>query len=291
MENGKTKKPVKTWEELGLTDDFLFSKVMKDEKICKKLLETLLHTKIQKIVYLEEEKVVHIALKSKGVRLDVYIESENRVFNIEMQAGCQAGLAKRSRYYQSMIDLNILEAGEYYTKLKESYVIFICSFDPFGAKKAEYQFENICLGEDHKPLRLGDQTKKIFFNAKAYMKAEDKDIQEFLKYVDGQPSDNPFVQEIENKVAEVKQVKEWRQEYMKTLLWEQDIRQEAWQEAWDEASKATEEKTRKEDIRKLIATLRLRNMPDDTIEELVMETYHLTSEVAKSYLCGELATS
>ena len=41
-------------------------------------------------------------------------------------------LPKRMRYYQGMIDLNILEKGENYKNLKKSFVIFICTFDLFG---------------------------------------------------------------------------------------------------------------------------------------------------------------
>lgn len=44
----------KSWEELQIKDDFLFAKVMRDKKICKKVLEKLLHIKIKDIKYLEE---------------------------------------------------------------------------------------------------------------------------------------------------------------------------------------------------------------------------------------------
>lgn len=48
----------------------------------------------------------------------------------------------------------------------------------------------------------------------AYDKAEDADIRAFLKYVNGEPDNNPFVQKIETKVEEIKANKAWRQEYM-----------------------------------------------------------------------------
>ena len=103
---------IKTWEELEIKDDFMFAKVMRDKEICKKLLERLLQTKIRDIVYLEEQKAIDIEKDAKSVRLDVYIEEGNRVFNLEMQTTNKRNLPKRSRYYQGMIDLNTIEKGE-----------------------------------------------------------------------------------------------------------------------------------------------------------------------------------
>lgn len=69
----------------------------------------------------------------KGVRLDVYAaDDEKTVYDIEMQATSNKNLPKRSRYYQGMIDLNLIKKGEDYKTLRKSYIIFICIFDPFG---------------------------------------------------------------------------------------------------------------------------------------------------------------
>ena len=65
---------IKAWEELEIKDDFMFAKVMRDKKLCKKLLERLLQTKIRDIVYLEEQKSINIEKDAKSIRLDVYIE-------------------------------------------------------------------------------------------------------------------------------------------------------------------------------------------------------------------------
>ena len=47
---------MKNYNELTLTDDYLFSQVMKDESVCKPFLEMLLEIKIAKIEYLQEQK-------------------------------------------------------------------------------------------------------------------------------------------------------------------------------------------------------------------------------------------
>lgn len=145
-----------------------------------------------------------------------------------MQATSQSDLPYRSRYYQGMIDLNCIEKGEDYDELKESYIIFICTFDPFGKGMAQYTFENLC--KEDMGIPLNDGTRKIFFNAKSYAKAEDEDVREFLRYVNGEKGDNPFVQIIDNKVVKVKSSKEWRREYMTLMMRDRENHKQGKQE-------------------------------------------------------------
>ena len=93
-------------------------------------MENILNIKIRDIVYVDYEETIQMTAKSKGIRLDIYVEDDdNTVFNLEMQTTTYKELPKRSRYYQGIIDLNMIEKGESYDILKESYVIFICTFD------------------------------------------------------------------------------------------------------------------------------------------------------------------
>ena len=125
-----TFKPV---EELTFTDDFMFGYVLRDPEICKTLLETLLGIQIDYVEYPELQKSISSFYESKGVRLDVYIKGSNRVFDIEIQNDFQLALPRRTRYYQSMIDMDDLLKGADYSELKESFIIFVCQFDPFKA--------------------------------------------------------------------------------------------------------------------------------------------------------------
>lgn len=59
------------WEDLRITNDFLFGKVMRNEEICKELVESILNIKIDKIEYPEEQKTIDISIDAKSVRLDV----------------------------------------------------------------------------------------------------------------------------------------------------------------------------------------------------------------------------
>ena len=133
---------MKKYEELDITDPFIFAKVMSEKELCKPLLENILNIKIRDIVYVDYEETIQMTAKSKGIRLDIYVEDDNNtVFNIEMQTTTYKELPKRSRYYQGIIDLNMIEKGESYDILKESYVIFICTFDFFEKGRSVYEFD------------------------------------------------------------------------------------------------------------------------------------------------------
>ena len=119
------------FKPVTIQDDLMFGTVMADPECCKPFLETILETKIKKIEYPERQKTVDIAIHSKSIRMDVY--------DVEMQTGKNRNLPKRTRFYQGMIDLNILAKGEDYVQLKKSLVIFICTFDPFGYDEYIYR--------------------------------------------------------------------------------------------------------------------------------------------------------
>lgn len=110
----------KKYEELDFTDDFFFCKIlMKNKRLCKELLELILKIKIEKIVFSMEQKPIEITADGKGVRLDVYVEDDEKtIYDIEMQPTMKKNLPKRSRYYQGMIDLNLIERGANYKELK-----------------------------------------------------------------------------------------------------------------------------------------------------------------------------
>ena len=87
----------KRWEDLTITDDFMFCKVMSDPDICKELLEILLHIKIERLEFHEPQKSFKLTSESRGIRLDVYVKDSNRVFDIELQTTNERNLELRTR--------------------------------------------------------------------------------------------------------------------------------------------------------------------------------------------------
>ena len=203
----------KKYEELGITDAFMFAKVMSNKEICKPVLEQILNIKIRDIEYLDYEETIQIAPGSKSIRLDIYVEDDkNTVFNLEMQTTNYEELPKRSRYYQDIIDLKLIEKGQSYDILKTSYVIFICTFDFFEKNRSIYEFENICV--DDSDIKLNDGTHKIFLNTKGNRDGISKELQMLLDYFDGREPESQLAKDIDRKVFEARNNKQWRREYM-----------------------------------------------------------------------------
>ena len=212
----------KTIQQLNLSDDFLFAKVMADSEICRRVLEKILTVPIRKVEAPTTQRTIDLLFEGKGVRLDVYVnDDEGTVYNIEMQCSKKRNLPKRTRYYAGSIDLDLIAAGEDYINLKKAYVIFICTFDPFRDGRHIYTFENRC--RENLSLSLGDESIKVFLNTRGKLEDVDEEMKEFLAYVEdttdrfAAQAKSPLIRQIHRKVTEVKQNPKMEVEYM-TLM-------------------------------------------------------------------------
>ena len=204
----------KAWEDLTFTDDFMFSQVMKNKEICKEVVETILGIKVGKIEFLTSQYEIEIDPEAKTIAMDVYLRDEKKIINVELQNGHRLELPKRSRYYQAAADIDNTLPGELYSEMKDNYVIFICTFDPFLHGKAFYKFENICLNED-KPLRLNDGTYKIFLNTAADdLTLLDPELKLFYDYIRRGTADSTLTEKINSSITELKEDRETRRKYM-----------------------------------------------------------------------------
>ncbi len=266
------KPPDINWEELGISNDFLFGKVMREPELCQELLQRIFpDMEIAHIEYPELQKEIKPDADARSVRLDVYINDEKgTVYDIEMQTISGRELPKRSRYYQCMIDLQLLDKGQPYSKLNKSFIIFICLSDLFGRGRHRYTFENICKEEP--TLFLGDGTAKIFLNAEGELEDVKEELKAFLDYVAGKPSEDEYVQKLEKAVREAKKNRKWRHEYMTLLMRDQ------------ENIERGREEGREEGIYTMISTLCELNIPEEVILKKLQEKYHMTLEGAYGYL-------
>ena len=215
---------MKPIEELTFTDDYMFGYVMRNPEICKEVLERLLKIKIERLEYPELQKSISPYYEAKGVRLDVYVKDSDKIFDIEIQNGRKSNLGKRTRYYQSMIDIDNLLKGASYTALNESYIIFICTIDPFEKGLPHYTFKTCCL-QDSK-VDIKDGAIKEIFNAKAYATEEDVEISAFLKYIDRKEATDDFTDKINHIVEQAKINEKFKGDYLAMNIRETDIYEE-----------------------------------------------------------------
>ena len=146
--------------------------------------------------------------------MDVYLKDEERVINVEMQASNHGDLAQRARYYQAAADIDTTPKGSQYSDLKQNYVIFICTFDPFHCGKAMYHFANYCINHDF-PIPLEDGTSKLFLNTAAKaLDSLDGELGLFYDYVRERTTQTTFTKELDNSISKLKQEKEERSMYL-----------------------------------------------------------------------------
>lgn len=245
----------KLWQDLTIADNFIFGKVLENDPVtCKLLLETILGFKIDSIEYPEREKTIEAHHDSKGIRLDVFTKTPNgqQMFDVEIQTSNNDNLANRMRYYQALIDTDSLDKGKHYWQLGSSYIIFVCTFDYFKRGRHFYSFQERC--DQEADLLMGDNTVKIFLNAKGKENDVSSDLLAFLNYINGKKSENPLVEALDNGVQFVKKNKEWRNDFMRyqehiaaeahlqALEIAQDMAEKAAKEAAEKARKEAEEK-------------------------------------------------
>ena len=210
----------------------MFQKVMHNPEICAELIERLLHIRIDHVEFPELEKAIVPYYTSKGVRLDVYLKDSNKIIDIECQSNLKPALGRRTRYYQSMIDIDNLMKGEDYEMLKESYILFICKEDPFKDEKDKhfglpcYTFTNVCA--ENSSIKLDDKTIKVLYNASAYEKEKDPLIRSFLHFIStNEPGEDDFSRRLSRLVADYKEDEQYRSDYLAMNLHDHDIRYEA----------------------------------------------------------------
>ncbi len=208
-----------SWETITLANRFMFYKIFTSyPDMCKHLLEILLHMEIERIEPPNGEQTFDVDSESKSIRLDVYVKNETTAFDLEMQAVDTKELPKRARFYQGLMDVDLLKPGEHYVKLKDNYVIFLCLEDIFRKGLPVYSFENLCL--EDKEIKLNDGTKKFFFNASKYDKMPSEEERNFFTYLVNGRAENEFTTKLNGLVEQARHNTEWRRKYM---TWEQEV--------------------------------------------------------------------
>lgn len=190
-----------------------------EEKNCRDFLEMVLGFPIARVEISKEKSVVYHP-EYKGVRLDIYAQDEEQTcYNVEMQAASRPHLGKRSRYYHSQMDMDLLLSGRDYEDLPPAYVIFVCDFDPFGDKKYKYTFCNIC--EEESAVDLGDERYTIFLSTRGENPQEvSESLVNFLKFVKAdlkeskEESEDPFVRQLQKTIEKIKVNREMGERFM-----------------------------------------------------------------------------
>lgn len=212
------------FEDLTLADDVMFQQVMSDVGLVKIFLETLFERPIARI----ESHVVQSSKQNqdnRGVRFDVEFHGDGAIYDIEMQQRGGSSvkeikeLLRRTRYYHSMLDSTSLNKGQSYKELPQSYVIFVCTFDPFGEGYAKYTQTPYI---DELGAKVDDGSTTIYLNAEYVLGNVSQGILSVLDYLKD-PSfalqnGDIYVSMLDKAVQEAREQPEFRRQVME--LWE-----------------------------------------------------------------------
>ena len=275
----------KTFQELTIKDPFMFAATMSDEEQCKTFLEIVLEMEIAQVSVITEKTIAYHP-EYHGIRLDVLAVEEgiNRRFNVEMQVKDKKNLPKRSRYYHSQLDMDALLTGVDYNHLPDTYVIFICDYDPFGDRLYRYTICNHCK-ENDKDVDDGDYT--IWLSSKGNNVAEESgELVKFLQYVEDpekeSDSEGEFVKSLKEQIAAIKRNREWEGRFMLLEEMIADEREEAMAEGHAKGLAEGEQLTLQK-MNRLTQLLAKQNRIDDLVkaandadyQEQLFKEFHL----------------
>ena len=274
------RKPLK---DLNLMDRFLFAEAMEDPVIMRNVLEILLGKEIILKDLPQTEKEQRKGSLKRFVKLDVWAwDIEDTVYDTEVQKKDTKNLPKRSRLYQAMMDVNLLDPGEVdFNKMNKVYVIIIMPFDPFGQGLYRYTFHNQC--EEIPGLRLEDEATRIFFNTHGTNKeGVSEELIELLHYIEHTTEEvsreckSKRIKDIQKRISVLKSSEEMGVKYMQA--WEEKIieRQEAREEGLAEGLASG--------IKVLIESLRELQIDDDKIKSKIVDKFNLSVEDAEKYM-------
>ena len=208
------------FEDLTIQSNFMLKHVMGNKGLCQRFISNVMKCDVVDLEYIETEKELEPYFDSKCVRLDVIVvDRNNNRYNLEMQVRNVIGketklplLPKRARYYQSVMDMDMLQKGQTYDKLSPLILVFVCAFDLFKEGRYVYTFKSRCL--ENLDLELANDVTTMFLNANGVAGDVTPQMVNFLEYVKTQVPNDAYTRELEAEVARLKLDKEVRRKYM-----------------------------------------------------------------------------
>ena len=242
---------MKPFDELVFSDDFMFGKTMEDSELCHDVIECLLQRPIGPLQEVQDQKEFRFTSDGKSIRLDIYNRGiDGTVYDAEMQnlnrkTIKSLALPRRSRFYQSSIDMDFLKKGGHYKDLPDSNILFICTFDPFGIGLPQYTFTARC--KEKMDVVLNDGVERHFYNCMYCDDDLPTELGKFYEYIRTGRVDSKLTERIENAVIKGRKNEIWRSSYMKERAIIMDLLEEERAEYRESLLRLEEERDRAEE--------------------------------------------
>ena len=131
-----------------------------------------------------------------------------------------------------MMDLDCLDKGREYSALPESFVVFICTGDPFGLGLPRYTVEQTCKENPKANEKIDDKIRKVYYNTKAWerLAKDDAEVRAFLKFLATRKAESPLTEEIMEAVMTARGNEPWRKEFVHARELRERGRKEGYEE-------------------------------------------------------------
>ena len=115
-----------------IMNDIFMRNVLKETACTEYILQVIMNKKELKVIDQTLQKD-YKNLQGRSAILDcVAKDAENNFFNVEIQGENDGASPKRARYHCGLLDMNLLNPGEPFDSLPETYIIFITKNDVLG---------------------------------------------------------------------------------------------------------------------------------------------------------------
>lgn len=203
----------------------------------------------------------------RSIKLDVYAKDRTgKVYDIEIQRADRGAGAQRARFNSSMIDARMLRAGEDFSKLADSYVIFITENDILGLGRALYHIERRI---EENGAVFGDGSHILYVNGN--YRDDSHPVGRLMHDFRCTKADDMFYPVLAAKVRHFKENEGGKSSMCKLL---EDMRNET-------AEKAT--------ILATVSTYREFSLTDAEIVARLKAKFGLSDEKARDYASGKIA--
>ena len=115
-----------------IMNDIFMRNVLKETACTEYILQVIMNRTDLKVIDQTLQKD-YKNLQGRSAILDcVAKDAENNFFNVEIQGENDGASPKRARYHCGLLDMNLLNPGELFDSLPETYIIFITKNDVLG---------------------------------------------------------------------------------------------------------------------------------------------------------------
>lgn len=122
-------------DDMDLFDDDLMSMVFDGNNLATGLLLKIILKRddITVISVVGQREFQNPVVGGRDIRLDILAkDSTGKYYNIEVQKRPEGAHVRRARFNSSMMDSRMLKAGQEFSELRDSYMVFITQTDIFG---------------------------------------------------------------------------------------------------------------------------------------------------------------